>query len=201
LSLKTYLFTIKNQLKYSNPSTTKMSTIALLVMDVQVCIVSRLPLPQTYLPLLKKTITTARSHMKIIYVTVSFRPGHPEVAATSAAAFTGGKANNMFVAGSPETAIEPSIAPTEGDIVVEKKRVSAFTGSGLDVILRGLGIKTLVLAGVSTGGVVLSTVCEASDLDLCVDPDEKLHEMLVEKIFKKRGEVLGAEEWLTTLGA
>jgi nicotinamidase-related amidase len=186
-----------------------MSTTALLVMDIQVGVASRLPLSQTYLPLIRKTITTARSHMKIIYVTVSFRPGHPEVAPTSAPAFTGGKANSLFVAGSLETAIEPSIAPIEGDIVVEKKRVSAFTGSGLDVILRGLGVKTLVLAGMATGGVVLSTVCEASDLDfkivvlddLCVDPDEKLHEMLVEKIFKKRGEVLGAEEWLKTLDA
>ena len=48
-------------------------------------------------------------------------------------------------------------------MVVEKKRVSAFTGSGLDVVLRGLGVEKLVLCGLSTSGVVLSTVCEASD--------------------------------------
>lgn len=123
--------------------------------------------------------------------------------------FVSGKENNLFVAGSPETAIHPDISPIEGDIIVEKKRVSAFTGSGLDVILRGLGVKTLVLVGISTGGVVLSTLCEASDKDfeivvlkdLCLDPDEKVHELLVEKIFMKRGEVMGAEEWVKTLGA
>jgi nicotinamidase-related amidase len=178
-----------------------MSTTALLVMDMQGGMVSRLPL-------LHKTITTARPHMKIIYITVSFRPGHPEIVLSNAT-FSAVQKANLFVAGSPETMIEPSIAPIEGDIVVEKKRVSAFSGSGLDVILRGLGVQTLVLAGVSTGGVVLSTLCEAADRDfgivvlrdLCLDPDEKVHDMLVEKIFKKRGEVLGAEEWLERLGA
>lgn len=189
--------------------TITMATTALLVMDIQVGMVKRVALPETFLPLLSKTITAARPHMKIIYATVSFRPGHPEVSSTANAAFRDGAKHNLFVAGSPGTAIEPSIAPIEGDIVVEKKRVSAFTGSGLDVILRGLGVKKLVLAGMSTGGVVLSTLCEASDRDfeiavlkdLCLDPDEKLHEMLLEKIFKKRGEVVGAEEWLETLGA
>lgn len=186
-----------------------MSTTALLVMDLQVGILSRMTLPETFLPLLRKTITAARPHMKIIYVTISFRPGHPEVAPTALAAFVAGAKNNIFVAGSPETAIEPSIAPIEGDIVVEKKRVSAFTGSGLDVILRGLGVKKLFLGGISTSGVVLSTLCEASDRDfeivvlkdLCMDPNEELHEILVEQIFKKRGEVLSAEEMLKELGA
>jgi nicotinamidase-related amidase len=186
-----------------------MATTALLVMDIQVAMVKRVALPETFLPLLRKTIDAARPHVKIIYVTVAFRPGHPEISSTAHASFREGAKHNLFVSGSPGTEIEPSIAPIEGDIVVEKKRVSAFTGSGLDVILRGLGVKKLVLAGMSTGGVVLSTLCEASDRDfelavlkdLCLDPDEKLHEMLAEKIFKKRGEVLGAEEWLETLGA
>jgi len=85
--------------------------------------------------------------------------------------------------------------------------VCAFTGSGLDVVLRGLGVETLVLAGISTGGVVLSTVCEAADRDfgivvlkdLCLDADEALHNTLMEKIFTKRGEVLDAEKWLEKL--
>jgi nicotinamidase-related amidase len=185
-----------------------MSTTALLVMDIQMGMLAMATIPPTYLPLLQKTISTARPHMKIIYVTVSFRPGHPEIVFSNPTFGPPAKAGR-FVAGSPDTTIEPSIAPIEGDIVIEKKRVSAFTGSGLDVILSGLGVTTLVLLGLSTGGVVLSTVCEAADRDfgivvlkdLCFDPDEKVHEMLVEKIFKKRGEVLGAEEWLERLGA
>lgn len=174
-------------------------------MDYQGGMVSRMALPQDHIERLAKTIDTARAHVKIIYVTVAFRPGHPEVS-DSNATFRPAKINNMFVSGSPETQIHPAIAPKAGDVLIEKKRVSAFTGSGLDLVLKGLGVETLVLAGVSTGGVVLATVCEAADKDfsivvlkdLCADGDENLHNVLVESIFKKRGEVLDAEEWLKT---
>lgn len=183
-----------------------MEKTALLVMDMQAGILGLVNKPDTFVPLLSKTINTARKSMKIIYVTISFRQGHPEVSPLNPVFGPAAKAGK-FAAGSPETQIEPSIAPVNGDIVVEKKRVSAFTGSGLDVILRSLGVQTLVLAGVSTGGVVLSTVCEAFDEDfnlvvledLCLDPDEEVHKLLTEKIFKKRGEVIGAEEWLEKL--
>nr|QTE76004.1 ScyR4 [Scytalidium album] len=185
-----------------------MDKTALLVMDVQGGMVSRLPTAQTFIPLLSKTVAAARPFVKIIYATVSFRPGHPEIAPSNVI-FSAALKSGAFVAGSPETVIDPSIAPQEGDILVEKKRVSAFAGSGLDVILRGLGIETLVLTGISTGGVVLSTVCEAADKDfklvilkdLCADPDQAVHNVLMENVFTKRGEVLGAEEWLEKLKA
>ncbi len=85
--------------------------------------------------------------------------------------------------------------------------MSAFSGSGLDVVLRGLGVETLVLAGVSTGGVVLSTVCEAADRDFgiivlrdgCLDGSVALHDMLMDGVFGKRGEVVSAEQWLGRL--
>lgn len=185
-----------------------MTKTALLVMDYQAGIVGRMPLASDHLERLAKTIDAARPHVKVIYVTVAFRPGHPEVVASNAT-FAAAVKTNSFVSGSPETQIDPAIAPKEGDILIEKKRVSAFTGSGLDLVLKGLGIETLVLAGISTGGVVLATVCEASDKDfglvvlknLCADGDPALHETLVTKIFSKRGQVLDAEEWLQKLAA
>lgn len=185
-----------------------MSKTALLVMDYQAGIVSRLPLPADHLQRLAKTIEAARPHVKVIYVTAAFRPGHPEVSASNAT-FSAAAQKNLYVSGSPETQIDPAIAPKEGDILIEKKRVSAFTGSGLDLVLKGLGIETLVLAGISTGGVVLSTVCEAADKDfkivvlkdLCADGNENLHNTLLNNIFSKRGEVLEAEEWLQRLYA
>jgi isochorismate hydrolase len=62
---------------------------------------------------------------------------------------------------------------------VVKHRVSPFVGTDLETLLRANGIDTLVLAGVHTSGVVLSTVCHAVDLnyrlvvvrDCCADPD------------------------------
>jgi len=183
-----------------------MEKTALLILDVQAGNLAQIESPSDYLALLAKTITEARQYVKIIYVKIGFRPGHPEIAASNTLFSAAAKANK-FLSGSPEAAIDPSIAPLEGDIVVEKKRVSAFTGSGLDVILRSLGTENLVLLGISTSGIVLSTVCDAFDRDfritvledLCKDRDAAVHELLVENIFKKRGQVLSAEAWVETL--
>jgi len=90
------------------------------------------------------------------------------------------------------------------DIVVVKRRVSAFTGSDLEVVLRGRGIGHLVLAGISTSGVVLSTVREAADKDyqltvlkdICADVDPEVHAVLVDKVFPRQATVMTTEEWM-----
>ena len=63
------------------------------------------------------------------------------------------------------TAVDDRVAPEPGDKVVRKTRVSAFARTDLDGWFRGLEIDTLILAGISTSGVVLSTVCDAADRD------------------------------------
>ena len=62
-------------------------------------------------------------------------------------------------------AIHPALGPESGDVVVTKRRVSAFAGTDLEIILRAKEIETLVLFGIATSGVVLSTLLEASDRD------------------------------------
>jgi nicotinamidase-related amidase len=54
------------------------------------------------------------------------------------------------------------------DIVIEKRRLSAFIGTDLDLILRGRGIKTVVIAGVVTQGCVECTVRDAAAFDYYV---------------------------------
>ena len=79
-----------------------------------------------------------------------------------------------------------------------KRRVTGFAGSDLEVILRSQGIGHLVLAGLSTSGVVLSTLREAADKDYrisvlsdcCADPDPEVHQLLLTKIFPRQAEVL-----------
>jgi nicotinamidase-related amidase len=66
--------------------------------------------------------------------------------------------------GHPTIAVKPPLYK-EGEIIVYKKRSSAFSGHALETILRGRGIENLVLFGVSTGGVTLSTMYNAFDLD------------------------------------
>ena len=109
-----------------------------------------------------------------------------------------------FKRGSEEAAIYQALAPEAQDIVVHKVRVSAFSGSDLEIILRAQDIDTLVLTGISTGGVVLSTVREAADKDFrivvladgCFDPDPEVHSVLTEKIFPRQTDVLTVDEWV-----
>jgi len=55
---------------------------------------------------------------------------------------------------------------------VTKRRVSAFAGSDLHVLLRAGGIEALVLSGIATTGVVLSTLRQAADLDFSLTEDD-----------------------------
>lgn len=88
-----------------------------------------------------------------------------------------------------------------------KKRISAFKGSDLDVILRGWGVKDLVLCGMTTSGAVLGTAFEACDRDfgvavlrdLCWERDEGVNEVLLESVLTKVGSVVSAEEWVEGL--
>ncbi len=90
-------------------------------------------------------------------------------------------------------------------MVVVKKRVSAFTGSDLEVVLRSLDVSSLVLTGIATSGVVLSTLRQAADLDYqltvlrdgCADADPEVHRVLMDKVFPRQAAVVTAEEWVS----
>lgn len=108
----------------------------------------------------------------------------------------------------PATAIHDAVAPADGDIVVTKRRISAFAGSDLEVVLRSAQVEYLVLAGLVTSGVVLSTLTDAVDRDFavtvlsdaCADPDGELHVALMDRHFPKRGVVTTTAEWIAGLG-
>ena len=98
----------------------------------------------------------------------------------------------------PSTAIHDQLAPEPGDIVVRKTRVGAMSTTDLDRQLRDRGITTLVLAGISTSGVVLSTVIEAADRDYRLyvlsdgteDLDAETRDVLLGKVFPRRAQVI-----------
>jgi nicotinamidase-related amidase len=180
-----------------------MDRTALLVMDLQRGIVARIGDDPDYLGRIASARDAAHTtDIPVIYVTVSFRPGHPEIAATnrsfSAAAAAGGFAHD-----DPATQVHPAVAPEPGDLLVTKRRVSAFTGSDLEVLLRGLQVRKLVLTGIATSGVVLSTLRQAADLDYqltvladgCVDADPEVHRVLTEKVFPRQADVTTVAEW------
>jgi nicotinamidase-related amidase len=103
--------------------------------------------------------------------------------------------------------IHECVLPLEGDPVIVNYRISAFAGSSLELVLRSLGIDTLVLTGISTGGVVLSTLLEASDKDYALtvlsdasaEPDADLQQTLMEKVFPSKAEVQTTDDWISSL--
>jgi nicotinamidase-related amidase len=184
-----------------------MNATALLVMDVQQGLVARFGEDAGYLARLAAAIAAARAAgIPVVYVTIHFRPGYPEIS-TGNATFSAISASGRLVAGGPDTEIHPAVAPQPDDVVVVKRRVSAFTGSDLDVVLRGLGAGTLVLTGIATSGVVLSTLRQAADLDYrlvvladaCLDADPEVHRVLTEKVFPRQAAVRTVAQWAAEL--
>lgn len=144
------------------------------------------------------------SGIPVVWVRVAFRPGYPEIAPTSGFAGVSARAGETgMTEGSPATALHETLAPRPEEPVVIKRRISAFTGSDLEVLLRGLQAESLVLAGISTSGVVLSTLRQAADLDFrltvladaCADPDEEVHRVLTQKVFPRQAAVTTVDEW------
>lgn len=183
-----------------------MAKNALLVMDVQRAIVDRGG-DAGYVPRLRGAIDAARAAgIPVIYVVVGFRAGHPEVSARNKMFGAIARASG-FAEGDPGAEIHPDVAPRAGEVVVTKRRVSAFAGSDLDMVLRAGEIDGLVLTGIATSGVVLSTVRQAADLDFglavlsdgCLDFDPEVHRVLTEKVFPRQADVLTIGEWTAAL--
>lgn len=174
---------------------------ALLVMDVQPNILERIPNSEDYLALVRKAVDFAhQKEIPVLYVVVGFRPGMPE-----------GNPRNKAFGSMPKERIDamteahPVITPIDGDVVVTKRRFSAFTGSDLAVLLRSKNIEHLILAGISTSGVVLSTVREAADKDyrmtilsdLCADSDAEVHSILMNKVLPRQADIVSSEAWMS----
>jgi nicotinamidase-related amidase len=182
-----------------------MTQRALLVMDVQIGIARRFSQTDPgYLSRIRSAVDHAhQAGVPVIYVVIGFRDGHPEVSPANKA-FSELATGTRFTATDPEASIHPHVAPAEGDIVVTKKRVSAFAGSDLEIVLRGRGVDHLVLTGIATSGVVLSTLRQAADLDYrlgvladgCLDGDPEVHRVLTEKVFPRQAEVSTVADWI-----
>ncbi|MGN7169868.1 cysteine hydrolase family protein [Paenibacillus cellulositrophicus] len=179
---------------------------ALLVMDLQNAIAGHLGDKQALFPY-KMALEAARNHnIPVIFVRVAFREGYPEISPMNRMFARAAQYGGMTV-NDETTQIHPELAPQPGEPIVTKKRISAFTGSDLEMILRAKGISKLILSGISTSGVVLSTLTEAADKDYqltvlsdaCFDPDPEVHRVLLEKVFTKRADVMTVDAWVDTL--
>jgi len=139
---------------------------------------------------------------------VRFRDGYPEINPRNKL-FSSLKESGRLREGTSGSEIHGRVAPQPEDIVVTKRRVGAFSTTDLETILRAKNINTLVLLGISTSGVVLSTVRWAADLDYslvvisdaCADRDAEVNRVLMDKVFPWQATVVTTREFLNAIGA
>jgi len=184
---------------------------AVLIMDYENQILGMLP-EKTQTEVLDNAsaiLKEARqAHLPIIYVVVRFRDGYPEVSRQNKR-FAGLKESGRLREGTPGAEINVRVAPQPGDIVVTKRRVGAFSTTDLESILRANNISTLAMFGISTSGVVLSTVRWAADMDYqlvvvsdaCADMDDEVHRVLIDKVFPGQATVVSTPEFVKALAA
>ena len=69
--------------------------------------------------------------------------------------------------GSRQTELMPELGPEPGDLMItNKRRLSVFAGTDLEITLRQLKIDTVILAGINTNTCVLCAAFESLNLDL-----------------------------------
>jgi nicotinamidase-related amidase len=181
---------------------------AVLIMDYQQDIVQSVAAHQ---PLLLERAAAVLSGARlagvpVIYVVVRFRSGYPEVSDRNPL-FRGLKAAGRLGEGTPGVEIHPQVAPQPTEVIVTKRRVGAFATTDLETILRARQVTCLVLLGVATSGVVLSTVRWAADADYelivledcCADGDEEVHRVLMHKVFPRQATVVQSQAFLQAL--
>nr|CAG8437562.1 3947_t:CDS:10 [Entrophospora candida] len=144
-------------------------------------------------------VHTAKQKKKLhcISIGLSFRPNYPEVSPNNRY-FENYKNSGRLVEGTKGAEFIDGLQPREHDIVIQRRRVDAFYNTDLQMILESLNIKHIILAGISTADVILSTSLSAADRDLCVtvvreccfEGNDLVQNVLMDEIFPKQGVIV-----------
>ena len=182
---------------------------AVLIMDYQNTIVGFVSTGQAeLLDRAAAVLSGARqAGIPVIHVVISFREGHPEISPRNKQ-FSPLKASGMLQTGTDGATVHPRVAPQPGEMIVNRPRAGSFFNSELETILKVRGITNLVLFGIATSGVTLSTVREAGDADYdmivladcCFDFDEEVHRVLTQKVFPSQATVVNSQDFLQAIG-
>ncbi|MFE9392104.1 cysteine hydrolase family protein [Streptomyces sp. NPDC006784] len=179
---------------------------ALLVMDLQPAILASVPGgqgPEALLDRVGGAIADVRANGgTIAYVRVGFTEADWDAIPTTNKSFAPLAQHRAMHHRDPATAVHERLAPRDGDIVVRKIRYGGMSTTDLDQQLRERDISTLIVSGVTTGGVVLSTVIDAADRDYrlyvlsdgVADPDTEAHDVLLHRVLPSRAHIIDTTE-------
>jgi len=103
-----------------------------------------------------------RAGMPVIHVWYIVEPGAPGLK-QNAPLFEGVKTANALVRGTWGAAPADGLEAQDGDFIVEKMRMNAFYDTRLDILLRGLGVETIVVTGAWTNMSIEHTARHGAD--------------------------------------
>ena len=138
----------------------------------------------------------------VYFANLRFSPGYPEVSPLNKNG-QGIKQLGLFVDDQPS----PELGRQANEPLVIAHRASVFFGTDLEARLCAHGVDSLILVGIASTGVVLSSVAYASDADFrlytvkdcCYDPDQVVHDHLFSTAFESRTTVLSLADALRLL--
>jgi nicotinamidase-related amidase len=177
---------------------------ALLVMHYQTDITALFPAVAPSLLANTRALCDAarQKGIGVHFAKIHFSPGYPEVSPLNKNG-QGIKQLGLFV----DDEISPELGRLDNEPLIIAHRASVFFGTGLQEQLSRRGIDTLIMVGIASTGVMLSSVAHASDADFrlftvkdcCHDPDQVVHDHLFATAFESRTTVLTLDDALSLL--
>ncbi|WP_240813202.1 cysteine hydrolase [Streptomyces sp. DASNCL29] len=182
---------------------------ALIIGDMQTGILANHPFSRAPVPPMRELVRAARAHgFLVVLVRTELRASGAGVSENNTLFTAFHQAGSLFHEGSGETDIIPELAPRLEDVVITKRRTSAFAGTELDLVLRAHHVESIALTGVATSAMVAGTLYDALDRDYratvlsdaCADAEADVHDFFMERVFPARGaRVMTVESWLGAL--
>jgi nicotinamidase-related amidase len=154
-------------------------------------------------------VAVVHVRVAVVHVRVAFTPDEHAAVPGHHRVFAAIAERGYLAEGSHEVDIHPDVRPGPGEHVVTKTRTGAMATTGLDGFLRERGIDTLILAGIYTSGVVLSTASDAADRDYRLlvladayayaDPDTELHARLLATVMARHAQITDTDNAIAAL--
>lgn len=177
---------------------------ALIIGDIQRGITGTYPFARQVIPPLTGLLPRARAAgVLVVFVRIAFRVNRADLPPGNALFSGFFEAGDIFHEGTVGTEVDLPVH--DEDVLVLKRRASAFAGTDLELVLRAHAVDTLAVAGVATSAMVAATCYDAADRgyrvivlrDGCADSDPAVHDFFMDKVFPSRAaEVVSCAGWL-----